>query len=138
MTLKAVELFTGVGGLAMGVGLAGFEALSVVEWDKAACDSVRLNQTRGFPLVHDWPLYETDVRLMDWSSIPENIELLAGGPPCQPFSMGGKHKANDDSRDMFPATVDIVRRLRPQAFIFENVKGLTRASFANYYQYILL
>ena len=138
MILKAVELFAGVGGLAMGVGLAGFEALSVVEWDKAACDSVRLNQDRGFPLVHDWPLCETDVRLMDWSSIPENIELLAGGPPCQPFSMGGKHKANDDSRDMFPATVDIVRRLRPQAFIFENVKGLTRASFANYYQYILL
>jgi DNA (cytosine-5)-methyltransferase 1 len=52
--------------------------------------------------------------------------------------MGGKHQAHDDTRDMFPTTVDIVRRLRPRAFIVENVKGLTRSAFANYYQYILL
>jgi len=52
--------------------------------------------------------------------------------------MGGKHKAFGDKRDMFPATVEIVRTLRPKSFIIENVKGLTRSSFANYYQYILL
>jgi len=138
MTLRAVELFAGAGGLAMGLSLAGFRSLSVVEWDKWACDSVRENQRRGFPLVAHWPLSEGDVRDVDWSGIPQGIELLAGGPPCQPFSMGGKHKAHDDSRDMFPATVDVVRTLRPQSFIVENVKGLTRASFANYYQYILL
>jgi DNA (cytosine-5)-methyltransferase 1 len=138
MTLRAVELFAGAGGLAMGVSLAGFRSLAVVEWDKWACDSVRQNQRRGFPLVSDWNLIEGDVRAADWDAIPQGIELLAGGPPCQPFSMGGKHRAHDDNRDMFPATVDIVRRLRPQAFIVENVKGLTRASFANYYQYILL
>jgi DNA (cytosine-5)-methyltransferase 1 len=122
----------------MGVTLAGFESLAVVEWDKWACDTIRENQRRGYPLVQGWPLWEGDVREFDWSSIPEGIELLAGGPPCQPFSMGGKHKAFGDERDMFPATVDIVRKLRPKSFIFENVKGLTRSSFANYYQYILL
>ena len=136
--MKSVELFAGAGGLAMGVTLAGFESLAVVEWDKWACDTVRENQKRGFPLVADWPLWEGDVRNFDWSSIPEDIDLLAGGPPCQPFSMGGKHKAFGDSRDMFPATVEIVRKLKPKAFIVENVKGLTRSSFANYYQYILL
>jgi DNA (cytosine-5)-methyltransferase 1 len=138
MTLRAVELFAGAGGLAMGVSLAGFKSLAVVEWDKWACDTVRQNQLRGFPLVGDWPLTEGDVRGANWDAIPQGIELLAGGPPCQPFSIGGKHKAHDDGRDMFPATVDIIRRLRPQAFIVENVKGLTRSSFANYYQYILL
>jgi DNA (cytosine-5)-methyltransferase 1 len=138
MTLRAVELFAGAGGLAMGLSLAGFRSLAVVEWDKWACDSVRENQRRGFPLVAHWPLQEGDVREADWSNIPQGLELLAGGPPCQPFSMGGKHKAHDDSRDMFPATVDVVRKLKPQCFIVENVKGLTRASFANYYQYILL
>ena len=136
--MRAVELFAGAGGLAMGVSLAGFKSLAVVEWDKLACDSVRENQRRGFPLVADWPLHEGDVRDVDWSSIPQDIELLAGGPPCQPFSMGGKHRAHDDNRDMFPATVQIVRKLRPKAFIIENVKGLTRSTFANYYQYILL
>ncbi len=136
--MNAVELFAGAGGLGMGISLAGFKPLAVVEWDKWACDTIRENQQRGFPLVADWPLYEGDVRAVDWSSVPEGIDLVAGGPPCQPFSMGGKHRAHDDHRDMFPATVDIVRRLRPKAFIVENVKGLTRSSFANYYQYIQL
>lgn len=136
--MKSVELFAGAGGLAMGVSLAGFESLAVVEWDKWACDTVRENQRRGYPLVQDWPLWEGDVRDFDWSSIPEGIDLLAGGPPCQPFSMGGKHKAYGDKRDMFPSVVKLVRELKPKSFIIENVKGLTRSSFANYYQYILL
>lgn len=136
--MKSVELFAGAGGLAMGVSLAGFESLAVVEWDRWACDTIRENQKRGYPLVQDWPLWEGDIRDFDWSSIPEGIDLLAGGPPCQPFSMGGKHKAYGDERDMFPSTVEIVRKLKPKSFIVENVKGLTRSSFANYYQYILL
>ena len=136
--MNCIELYAGAGGLAIGVGLAGFEPLAVVEWNKGACDTIRRNQLLGYPLVRDWPLHQADVRNFDWSQIPEGLDLVAGGPPCQPFSMGGKHLAHDDGRDMFPATVDIVRRLRPHAFVFENVKGLTRSSFANYYQYILL
>ena len=136
--MKAVELFAGAGGLAMGVSLAGFEPLAVVEWDKWACDTVRENQVRGFPVVKNWPLIEGDVRKLDLSGIPEGVDLVAGGPPCQPFSMGGKHQAYNDERDMFPATVDIIRRLRPRAFIVENVKGLTRAAFSNYFEYIKL
>ena len=134
--MKSVELFAGAGGLAMGVGMAGFKPAVVVEWDKWACDTIRQNQARGFPLTADWPLHEGDVRTFDWAGLEGVVDLLAGGPPCQPFSMGGKHKAHDDSRDMFPATVEIVRRLRPRAFIVENVKGLTRASFASYFQYV--
>ena len=136
--MRAVELYAGAGGLAMGVSLAGFESLAVVEWDKWACDTVRENQRRGYPLVEHWPLREGDVRDVDWSSLPQDIELLAGGPPCQPFSMGGKHQAHDDKRDMFPPTVQIVRQLRPKTFILENVKGLTRSTFANYFDYIKL
>jgi DNA (cytosine-5)-methyltransferase 1 len=142
MTMTSIELFAGAGGLAMGAALAGFRSLGVVEWDKWACDTVRQNQTRGHPLVADWPLYEGDVRHwlrdLDLSGIEDRLDLLAGGPPCQPFSMGGKHQAYLDSRDMFPATVDVVRRLRPRAFIVENVKGLTRATFSNYFQHIQL
>lgn len=136
--MKCVELFAGAGGLAMGVHLAGFEPQAVVEWDKWACDTMRENGARGYPLVAGWNVHEGDVRAFEWEGITSGVDLLAGGPPCQPFSMGGKHRAHDDSRDMFPATVDVVRRLRPRAFIVENVKGLTRSSFANYYQYILL
>jgi DNA (cytosine-5)-methyltransferase 1 len=140
MSFSSVELFAGAGGLAMGVSLAGFRSRAVVEWDKWACDTVRQNQQRGFPLVADWPLVEGDVRQWivdaDISALSEDLDLVAGGPPCQPFSMGGKHKAHRDERDMFPATVEVIRRLRPRAFIVENVKGLTRSSFLNYFQYI--
>ena len=141
MTLTSIELFAGAGGLAMGATLAGFSSRGVVEWDRWACDTVRQNQSRGYPLVADWPLYEGDVRhwIRDFDTNElegGQLDLLAGGPPCQPFSMGGKHQAFRDSRDMFPATVDIVRRLKPRAFIVENVKGLTRASFSNYFSYI--
>lgn len=136
--MKAVELFAGAGGLAMGASLAGFESLAFVEWDRWACDTVRQNQDRGYPLVSDWPVWERDVREVDWSSMPLDIDLVAGGPPCQPFSMGGRHRSFGDERDMFPATVDVIRRLEPKAFIVENVKGLTRSTFSEYYQYILL
>lgn len=136
--LRAAELFAGAGGLGMGIELAGFDCLAAVEWNKDACDTLRENQRRDFPLVRDWPLFQGDVRDFDYSSLPEGIDLIAGGPPCQPFSMGGKHGAYNDTRDMFPAAVDAVRRVRPRAFIMENVKGLTRGAFANYFQYILL
>ena len=140
--MNAIELFAGAGGLSLGTTLAGFKHLAVVEWDKWACDTIRQNQARGFPLVSEWPLVEGDVK--DWiagfseSRTELKIDLVTGGPPCQPFSMGGRHKAHKDSRDMFPLTVEVIRKLRPKAFIVENVKGLTRPSFHNYYQYILL
>lgn len=136
--LHSVELFTGAGGLGMGLTLAGFRPSVVAEWDRWACDTICENQERGFPLVVDWPLHPGDVRDFDYNSLIERIDVVAGGPPCQPFSICGKHQGRQDDRDMFPATVEVVRRLRPRAFVIENVKGLTRAAFANYFQYILL
>ena len=142
MSLTSVELFAGAGGLAMGISLAGFKSHGVAEWDRWACDTIRQNQARACPLVADWPLFEGDVRKwihsVDVGSLRGRLDLVAGGPPCQPFSMGGKHQAYMDDRDMFPAAVSIVRTLQPRAFIFENVKGLTRASFSNYFSYIQL
>lgn len=136
--MNVVELFTGAGGLAMGVGLAGFQPKAVIELNRWACDTVRENAKRGFPLVQDWPLTEGDVRKFDFEALEDKIDLVSGGPPCQPFSLGGKHRAHKDQRDMFPTTVDVVRRLRPKAFIIENVKGLTRTAFTNYFEYIIL
>lgn len=135
--MKSVELFAGAGGLALGVSLAGFTPDAVIEWDKWACDTIRENQRLQNPLVTDWLLHEQDVRLFDFSTI-KGVDLMAGGPPCQPFSLGGKHKAYSDKRDMFPTTIATVRKLQPKAFLIENVKGLTRAAFTNYLQYTIL
>ena len=135
--MRSVELFAGAGGLALGCGRAGFEPAITVEWDRWACDTIRENKVAGHPLVADWTIHEGDVREVDWSGV-EDVTLVAGGPPCQPFSMGGKHRADTDHRDMFPATAEVVARLRPKAFLIENVRGLTRTTFANYYSYVQL
>jgi DNA (cytosine-5)-methyltransferase 1 len=136
--LRGIELFAGAGGLGMGLDLAGVESLAVIEWNRDACETIRQNQKRGFPLVANWPLHECDAREFDYRALPDGIDIVAGGPPCQPFSICGKHHGERDMRDMFPVAVDVVRRLRPRAFIMENVKGLTRPTFANYFQYVLL
>lgn len=136
--MRSVELFSGAGGLALGVAQAGFDHEAVVEWDGDACRTIRENQQRGFEPVAHWPLFESDVRQFDFSIISEGLELLAGGPPCQPFSLGGKHQGYQDNRDMFPEAGRAVREIQPQAFLFENVKGLLRDSFSKYFEYILL
>ncbi len=136
--MRAVELFVGAGGLAMGVHEAGFHHDAVVEWDRWACDTIRENQAREEGTVAGWPLHETDAREFDYSGIPDGVDLLAGGPPCQPFSIGGLHRGRDDERDMIPEMVRAMRELRPRAVIIENVKGLLRKSFADYFEYVLL
>lgn len=136
--MRSVELFAGAGGLALGCELAGLKAATVVEWDRWACDTIRENAAAGYPLVADWRVHEGDVRTVRWDGVSEAVDLVTGGPPCQPFSMGGKHGAANDPRDMFPATAEVVAQLRPKAFIVENVKGLTRAAFQNYFSYVLL
>lgn len=136
--MRSVELFAGAGGLGIGVSQAGFQPAAVMDWDRWACDTLRENMRRGLHPITLWPIHEGDVRQFDFGSVEGRIELVSGGPPCQPFSMGGRHRAFLDSRDMFPQAIRAVRELRPRAFIFENVKGLTRSSFANYLEYIRL
>lgn len=136
--MKSIELFAGAGGLGIGLHRAGFHPLKVVERDPYCCDTIRENQKRAGSVVTDWLLEEGDVRKVDFSCYEGHVDLISGGPPCQPFSMGGKHKAYDDARDMFPQAIRAVREAKPRAFVFENVKGLTRASFQNYFEYIQL
>ncbi len=134
----AIELFAGAGGLGLGVTIAGFRPEIVAEWDKYSCENLLRNRERGRPL-YGWPLpFHGDVRDINYSKLEGKVALVSGGPPCQPFSMGGKHEAYNDSRDMWPEAVRAVRETRPKAFVFENVKGLTRQAFASYVSYIEL
>jgi len=128
--MKCLEIFSGAGGLAKGLELAGFEHVSFVEQNKDACASLRENFDPEL-------VYEGDIVAFDLSALGK-IDLVAGGPPCQPFSLGGRHQAQQDSRDMFPYAVRCIEYLQPKAFLFENVKGLLRSSFVQYFEYIIL
>lgn len=136
--MRAIELFAGAGGLGIGVSEAGFTPAAIVEWDRWCCDTIRENQARGVAAVSRWPHpIEGDAHDIDFTKHEGAIALVSGGPPCQPFSLGGKHRAHDDARDMWSEAVRVVRETKPKSFIFENVKGLTRASFATYFSYIV-
>lgn len=136
--LRSLELFAGAGGLALGAELAGFRTLAAVERDKWACETLLENKLRGYPLVQDLQVIQGDVRTVDLSCIPKGIDLISGGPPCQPFSIGGKGAGFNDERDMFAAFANVVANIKPRAFIIENVRGLTRAAFSSYLSYIEL
>ena len=136
--LQSIELFAGAGGLGLGFSNSGVDHRAVVEWSKHACETLRTNKRCGVEPIAHWPdVTEGDVRNFSFVGY-EGLDMITGGPPCQPFSMGGKHKSFLDDRDMFPQAVRAVREVRPRAFVFENVRGLTRASFYNYFSYILL
>ena len=136
--INSIELFCGAGGLALGFHKAGFEPKALIEWDKDSCNTITSNIARGFPGIGDWNVAQTDVRHVRYSDYGSDIQFVTGGPPCQPFSLGGKHKAHADARDMFPEAVRAVRELRPIGFVFENVRGLLRKSFCSYFDYIIL
>lgn len=131
----SVELFSGCGGLALGLSRAGFDHLSLVEFNQCAVETVLHNKRRNIPFVEHWPISHQDVREVDWKKFA-GIELVAGGPPCQPFSIGGKAAGANDKRDMWPEAARAVAEIAPKAFLFENVRGLTRPKFAPYFDSI--
>lgn len=137
---KSIELFAGAGGLGIGLAQAGFIPQMVVEYNRWCCDTLRENHgvlADDIPEEEQpWRVVEGDVRGVDFKPFEEKLDLVSGGPPCQPFSMGGRHRAYDDARDMFPQAVRAVREAKPKAFVFENVKGLTRAAFHDYFTYV--
>lgn len=135
--MKSIELFVGAGGLALGVSAGGFKHEAVVELDRNSCDTIRANAQRGMSPVKAWPLFQADVREFDFCPYA-GIDLLAGGPPCQPFSIGGKARGHVDDRNLFPEVVRAIRETRAQAILIENVRGLMRPKFTRYFEYILL
>lgn len=136
----SVELFAGAGGMALGMLSAGFEHDQLVELYPAPCEILRSNAAREPALWKSENVRQLDVR--DWlneraTGKLSGIDLVAGGPPCQPFSIGGMWAGHADGRNMLPVAVEAIRELRPKTFVFENVPGLLHANFLPYYLYIV-
>ncbi|MCY4128975.1 MAG: DNA cytosine methyltransferase [Gammaproteobacteria bacterium] len=137
--MRSVELFAGAGGLAIGIARAGFQHLGIIEHNQWCCETINDNRERRVSPLGDWPaVTPTDVKEIQFDQFPHDIALVSGGPPCQPFSLGGKHGGQSDSRNLFPDLVRAVRVMRPRAVIVENVRGLLRKSFDPYFKYLLL
>jgi DNA (cytosine-5)-methyltransferase 1 len=130
---KVISLFTGAGGLDIGLEKAGFETVGCVEIDEDCKETLRRNRPH-------WNIIEGeasgDVKHVSTDDILNatglrvgEAALVTGGAPCQPFSNIGKREGVGDSRnggDLFQEFVRIVTGLMPRAFIFENVVGITQ------------
>ncbi len=137
VNLKSVELFAGGGGMALGAHQAGVSPILFLEWEKNSCETLRRNSQSAFGLPSTRVL-ETDIRAFDTTQIPEAFDILIGGPPCQPFSIGGKKNGHEDVRDLFPKYLRVLSNTKPKAFLIENVKGLTSNRFKEYVEYVHL
>ncbi|MDX2293999.1 MULTISPECIES: DNA cytosine methyltransferase [Streptomyces] len=144
----SIEICAGAGGQAIGLHRAGFRHLALVEIDKHARETLR----RNIEARPDWAwekqhcdLRHADVKdfepldtvLKDGKLIePGELDLLAGGVPCPPFSHAGKQLGKDDERDLFPRMLELVRDLQPRAVMIENVRGILDPKFSDYRDYI--
>ncbi|HEU5380594.1 MAG TPA: DNA cytosine methyltransferase [Ktedonobacteraceae bacterium] len=134
--LTSLELFAGAGGLALGTHAAGFKHIGLVEWNTFAIETLRDNSQKVLGLHPDF-IFHCDARNVDYQMFAGKVDLLTGGPPCQPFSHGGQSRGFSDERDMFPVLLDAVAEIMPNAILIENVKGLLREKFRDYFSYIL-
>jgi DNA (cytosine-5)-methyltransferase 1 len=125
--LPMVDVFSGAGGLSLGLSDAGFEPIEAVERDRDACET--------YSSLH--PDVELDVGKaiedVTFRRMRGEVALLAGGPPCQPFSTGGKRLGSGDDRDGFPEFLRALREIRPDAFLVENVAGLGSPAMRPYF-----
>ncbi len=139
--LTSIEICAGAGGQALGLEQAGFDHLAAVEHDPWAAETLRLNRPEwdvfgphprlrgGNAAVHG----ETgDVRAFEALPWRGEVDLLAGGVPCPPFSHAGLQLGADDERDLFPEAIRLVRECKPRAVMLENVRGLLDPKFDGY------
>jgi len=126
--MRSIEICAGAGGQAIGLEQAGFDHVALVEIEKLACDTLRVNRPQ-------WNVIEAD--LFKWSASKyQGIDLFAGGVPCPPFSVAGKQLGKDDERDLFPTSLRLVMECNPKAVLLENVKGLFSKKFDKYREHI--
>jgi DNA (cytosine-5)-methyltransferase 1 len=124
-----LELCAGAGGQAIGLERAGFDHVALIENDAHACQTLRLNRP-------DWDVIEHDLFLPLEIETYRGVDLLAGGLPCPPFSVAGKQLGEKDERNLFDVGLNYVDAIRPNAVMFENVKGMLEKSFETYREWI--
>lgn len=127
--LTCVEICAGAGGQALGLALAGFVHVALVEYEKEYCETLKINRP-------EWNVICKDIRNFNGKPY-KGVDLLAGGVPCPPFSVAGKQLGKDDDRDLFPEAIRLIKEIRPRAVMLENVRGFLDTAFNDYREHIL-
>ncbi|MEC4849006.1 MAG: DNA (cytosine-5-)-methyltransferase [Nitrosarchaeum sp.] len=129
--LRALSLFSGCGGLDLGFDRAGFTHVASYDIIPICGETILNNKP-------NWKVFfgneSGDVRKVDWSQYKNKVDVVHGGPPCQPFSINGQQKGTDDERNMWPQFIDAVNKIKPRAFVAENVPGMMSPKFSKFIQ----
>lgn len=128
--IPTVDLFAGPGGLTLGLAKAGFNTVAAVEFDSDACKTFKGHHP-------DTELFDCDIADVDFRPFRDEARVVVGGPPCQPFSVGGKRLAESDPRNGFPQFLRAVREVEPEAVLIENVAGLAAGSKKSYLTWVV-
>jgi DNA (cytosine-5)-methyltransferase 1 len=126
--LTTLELCAGAGGQALGCEQAGIDHAALVELDKHACATLRLNRP-------GWVVIEQDLNQFSGLAF-RGVDIVSGGLPCPPFSIAGKQLGTRDERNLFPAMIRLVDEIRPRAVMIENVRGILDAAFVDYRHFV--
>jgi len=127
--LTCVEICAGAGGQALGLAMAGFVHVALVEYEQDYCKVLKTNRP-------EWNVICADVHAFDGRPF-NGVDLLAGGVPCPPFSVAGKQLGEDDERDLFPEAIRLIKEIQPRAVMLENVRGFLDSGFDGYRNQIL-
>lgn len=128
--LTSIEICAGAGGAALGLAIAGFHHVALVEYEEEYCTILKANRP-------EWNVICSDVKNFSGKMYKGQIDLLSGGVPCPPFSVAGKQLGKDDERDLFPEALRLVEEINPRAVMLENVRGFLDPRFDDYRQHIL-
>ena len=125
--IRTLSLFSGGGGLDIGFEKAGFKIIYATDFNHECCETLKLNT--GITLDPDLTVVEHDITTLDLNTLPTNIDMIIGGPPCQSFSASGRRAGGaagklDQRGNLFKSYCDVVSYLQPKAFLFENVRGI--------------
>ena len=138
--LKAIELFAGAGGMALGLSQAGIKVVAAVERDKWCVQTLEANKAKAFPGMK---IIQDDIATLSGESLLKKVgmgrgelDILSGGPPCQGFSFANtKRSLNDPRSQMMRHCVRLVKEIQPKFFLIENVRGLM--SFKDFFKLLL-
>jgi DNA (cytosine-5)-methyltransferase 1 len=124
-TLSSVDVFAGAGGLSLGLSWAGFAPMKAVEFDAAAADTYETNI--GSHIAREANGKPQSIETVDFHNLAGQVDLLAGGPPCQGFSQLGNRLEDDPRNKLWREFMRAVDEIKPRAFLMENVPGILRA-----------
>lgn len=128
--MNIIDLFSGPGGLSIGLRRSGLNVLANVELNRDAMETYAAHDPSA---TH----FNEDVRGISFEKYRGKVDIVVGGPPCQPFSIGGLRKGNTDERDMIPEFIRCLKEVQPEAFLMENVPGLIFKKARPYFDSVL-